>query len=215
MAPENDRRAALKARHRQAIIDATRDLVEERGGPDFGVDEIAARADVARRTVFNHFPTLDDVFIAVCQEVMMGLSDSFIADLAGVPAGSGGRDAMFEDVAAAARNVDIPAVAAAVTRVLGPTGTARSRRAMLPQIAVARITEDVVGHLRRRHPDVDDLESELIIEFLTTGLLVIGRRWNRATGGRAGEAERALWARLVEELIDTMRRGYPLPTETT
>lgn len=209
MAPENDRRAALKARHRQAIIDAARDLVEERGGPEFGVDEIAARADVARRTVFNHFPTLDDVFIAVCQEVMMGVSESFVAEIAGTPVGSGGREAMFEEVAAAARKIDIPSVVTAVTRVLGPPGTARSRRAVLPQVAVARITENVVGHLRRRHPDVDDLESELIIEFLTTGLLVIGRRWNQATGGRAGEAERALWARLVEELIDTMRRGYP------
>ena len=211
MAPENDRRAALKARHRQAIIEAARDLVEERGGPEFGVDALAARADVARRTVFNHFPTLDDVFIAVCQEVMLGVSESFIAEIAGAPVGTGGREAMFEEVAAAARTIDIPSIVTAVTRVLGPPGTARSRRAVLPQVAVARIIEDVVDHLRRRYPDVDDLESELIIEFLTTGLLVIGRRWNKETGGRAGEAERALWDELVEELIDTMRRGYPKP----
>lgn len=209
MALENDRRAALKASNRQAIIDAARELVEEHGGPDFGVDEIAARADVARRTVFNHFPTLDDVFIAVCQEVMLSVSESFISDIAAAPVGAGGRDAMFDEVAAAARKVDIPSVVTAVTQVLGPPGTARSRSAMLPRVAVARINADIVDYLRRRFPDVDDLELELIIEFLTGGLLLIGRRWNEATGGRAGEAERALWARLVEELIDTMRRGYP------
>lgn len=209
MALENDRRAALKASNRQAIINAARELVEERGGPDFGVDEIAARADVARRTVFNHFPTLDDVFIAVCQEVMLSLSESFISDIAGQPVSAGGRGAMFDEVAAAARKVDIPSVVTAVTQVLGPPGTARSRSAMLPRVAVARINADIVDYLGRRFPDVDDLELELIIEFLTSGLLLIGRRWNEATGGRAGEAERALWAQLVEELIDTMRRGYP------
>ncbi len=209
MALENDRRAALKASNRQAIIDAARELVEERGGPDFGVDEIAARADVARRTVFNHFPTLDDVFIAVCQEVMLSVSDSFISDIASAPVGDGSRDAMFDDVAAAARKVDIPSVVTAVTQILGPPGTTRSRSAMLPRVAVARINAEIVDYLRRRFSDVDDLELELIIEFLTGGLLLIGRRWNEATGGRAGEAERALWAQLVEELIDTMRRGYP------
>jgi len=50
-----DRRAALKAKHRAAILQAARDLVDERGGRGFSVDELAARADVARRTVFNHF----------------------------------------------------------------------------------------------------------------------------------------------------------------
>lgn len=63
-----DRRAALKAKHRAAILQAARDLVDERGGREFSVDDLAARADIARRTVFNHFASLDEVLLAVCEQ---------------------------------------------------------------------------------------------------------------------------------------------------
>ncbi|MGW6228038.1 helix-turn-helix domain-containing protein, partial [Cellulosimicrobium cellulans] len=67
--PATDRRAALRARHRRAIVDAAASLMEENGGARFTVDELAARADVARRTIFNHFASLDDVVVEVCEDV--------------------------------------------------------------------------------------------------------------------------------------------------
>jgi len=72
-----DRRSALKARHRQAIVDAARRLIDAHQGPRFSVDELAAEADVSRRTVFNHFDSLDDVILAACTEILDAVVASF------------------------------------------------------------------------------------------------------------------------------------------
>ena len=59
--PATDRRAALKERSRQAIVQAAAELMDETGGTAFTVDELAERADVSRRTVFNHFASLEEI----------------------------------------------------------------------------------------------------------------------------------------------------------
>ena len=65
-----NRFAALKARHRRAILDAAKELISEGGAARFSVDQLAERADVSRRTVFNHFASIDDVVTTVCTEVL-------------------------------------------------------------------------------------------------------------------------------------------------
>jgi AcrR family transcriptional regulator len=52
-------RAAQRRRTRQAIISATQRLLSDGRSPS--VDEIAAEADVSRRTIYMYFPTLDQL----------------------------------------------------------------------------------------------------------------------------------------------------------
>ena len=80
--PATDRREALKARHRRAIVDAAAELMSEIGGTDFTVDRLAARADVSRRTVFNHFKTMDDITLEVFREMLAVVLDGVDANLA-------------------------------------------------------------------------------------------------------------------------------------
>jgi AcrR family transcriptional regulator len=58
-APDNGGRVAQRRRTRRAIVDATMELLRAGGEPT--VNEIAAAADVSRRTVYLHFPTLDQL----------------------------------------------------------------------------------------------------------------------------------------------------------
>jgi AcrR family transcriptional regulator len=51
-----------KAQTRQAIADAARRLFLERGFERVTVAEVAREADVAEKTVFNYFPTKEDLF---------------------------------------------------------------------------------------------------------------------------------------------------------
>lgn len=44
-------------RNRDAILEATAQLMAETGGKDFSVQQVADRAGVTHRTVYNHFPT--------------------------------------------------------------------------------------------------------------------------------------------------------------
>ena len=59
--PDTTGRPAQRRRTRRAIIAATTRLLSEGKTPT--IDEIAAAADVARRTVYIHFPTLDQLVL--------------------------------------------------------------------------------------------------------------------------------------------------------
>jgi len=52
-------RAAQRRRTREAIISATKRLLTDGRNPS--IDEIAAEADVSRRTIYMYFPTLDQL----------------------------------------------------------------------------------------------------------------------------------------------------------
>lgn len=58
------RRELNKARTRQAMIDAARELARERGLEDVTAEDIADRAGVSRRTFFNYFAGIEAVVAA-------------------------------------------------------------------------------------------------------------------------------------------------------
>ena len=68
--PDKAGRPAQRRRTRGAIIAATMRLLSEGRNPT--IDEIAAAADVARRTVYTHFPTLDQLILDASMGAMAG-----------------------------------------------------------------------------------------------------------------------------------------------
>ena len=68
--PSRAGRPAQRRRTRNAIIDATMRLLGEGRTPT--VDQIATAADVARRTVYMHFPTLDQLILDASMGALAG-----------------------------------------------------------------------------------------------------------------------------------------------
>jgi AcrR family transcriptional regulator len=66
-------RARKKRAAREAIAAAARRLFAERGFDTVTVAEIAAAADVSEKTVFNHFPTKEDLAFAGREEGLIQL----------------------------------------------------------------------------------------------------------------------------------------------
>jgi AcrR family transcriptional regulator len=63
-------RPAQRRRTRAAIIDATIRLL--RDGPPPTIDDIAAAAEVSRRTIYMHFPTLDQLILDASMGALAG-----------------------------------------------------------------------------------------------------------------------------------------------
>ncbi|WP_185022798.1 TetR/AcrR family transcriptional regulator [Curtobacterium sp. PhB115] len=207
-----DRRAALKAKHRAAILQAARDLVDERGGRGFSVDDLAARADIARRTVFNHFASLDEVLLAVCEQELSVIIDRFLVDMARTPVGDGSRASMFDELESAARGADLATAISSMYRILGDPGKDDPKAAVLTQTAFSRVTERLRDEIARRYPAADALDAALLVESLMSGIVVIAQHWLSTSGPSVDERSLADWDALLARLVHSVRSGY-MPTD--
>lgn len=208
-----DRRAALKERHHRAIIEAAAALMSRESGVDFTVDELAERADVSRRTVFNHFASVDDIVTAVCSDVLGGIMETFVARATAAPdpaaqAAPGSTSAMFDEVVHALRTTDLVAPMAYLTRALGPHDEKSQWRAALMLRSFHEVSDRFSAAMVARHPQADQLAVELLVDSLMSGLMVLHRHWYARTGGADDASSRLVWAGLVDQLVDTVRAGY-------
>jgi AcrR family transcriptional regulator len=200
-----DRRAELKARHREAILDAADALILERGKPRFSVDELATRADVARRTVFNHFSSLDDVIMTTCTRVLSRAVDEFRAAAAEVPAARGSRVALFDEVVSVVRSMDLPTLVAYLWGVLGDDDDGRSQTAL--EGVFMRTTQQLSLELAERS-ELDEFDVAVLVGSLMNGVAIVARHWMLRTGATLDPASRLLWDELLDRLISDVRHGY-------
>lgn len=211
-----DREAASKARKRRRIVDAARELLAERDGTDFSVEEVAERAGLSRRTIFNYFGSIDDLLVEVGTEVLGGLIDDFrVAEGAPGGAAPGGdvRAALFAELADALRNVaQVPAMVR-LTQVLGGVRSTHPRVAASVQLAIVRLVGRLAREVGARHPEADPLDVELLAASLVSGLVVLHSHWSADQGVVDTPHSRAAWSELLDRLVTTVGNGY-LPSRT-
>ncbi|MEV2274218.1 TetR/AcrR family transcriptional regulator [Nocardiopsis sp. NPDC049922] len=202
-----DRREALKARHRRAIINAAAELIDERRGPTFTVDELAERADVARRTVFNHFASLDDVVMEVCGEAVSDLVDTFRRSLeARAESGAGSMADQFTD---ALHETDLLSTITYLTGILGVRKRATSARELvLVDRVMNEFSVSLAETLESHHTDVDPFDVHVLVASSIAGLMAVLHHWDRATGGVDTPESRRVWNDLQERLFTTLRDGF-------
>lgn len=203
-----DLRGALKARHRAAILAAANDLVAEGGGPDFTVDELAARAGVARRTVFNHFASLDEVLLTLCDASLAVLIDDFVAAVSASPTGDGTLASMFDELVATLRETELLEAVLRINVILGGESIVDHRRRALSDTAFARASDRLLRAVTERYPEADPLDSRLLLSSLMSGVVVIVEQWTARGSLRLDAASRAEWQQLLTRLITTVRNGY-------
>jgi AcrR family transcriptional regulator len=202
-----DRRAELKARHREAILDAADSLIRERGKPQFSVDELAERADVSRRTVFNHFGSLDDVIMTTCTRLLSAVVDEFRAATKATPAGDGTLVALFAEITSAVRAIDLPTVVAYLWGVLAADGESGRSPHALGDV-FTRATEQLSCEIADRNHAIDDFEVAILVSSVMNGVAVVSGHWIARTGGTLDESSRLVWDDLLERAIGSIRAGY-------
>ncbi|MEU6250393.1 TetR/AcrR family transcriptional regulator [Glycomyces sp. NPDC047010] len=201
-APPVDRRAALKAKSRKAILDAAADLMRERHGTGFSVDELAAAADVSRRTVFNHFKSLDDVATEVAGLMLVEVVDRMSAHAASADREP---DTVLADLVATASGEHLVPVVVELFGILGGGPQPGDREALLMQRAFNLFTERMTAAMTRRHPGTDPLAVLLLVAAFCGGLLGFVHRWIEETGAADTPASRRAWDRLVGRVTEVLR----------
>ncbi len=210
--PGPDREAASKARKRRRIVDAARELLAERAGTDFSVEEVAERAGLSRRTIFNYFPSVDDLLVEVGTEMLGGLVATLrVADGAPVadPATEDVRAALFAELAEALHTVDLVPAMVQLTQVLGGVRTHPSQgRGLGPADLRAPRRPDGHGDPRaapgggpagRRAP-------RRLAGQRAGGALPALERRRRASWTR--RRSRATWSELLDRLVTNVGNGY-------
>ncbi|PWJ53011.1 transcriptional regulator, TetR family [Quadrisphaera granulorum] len=182
---------------------AARALVDERGPSGFTTDDLAARADVSRRTVFNHFSHLEDVVVAAVEAQLASAITAVQADLAASQARSGPLD----DLEAILSTPELATTLSWLGRALSGPGCEPAAERVREQ-AMRQFGAGTALRLRERYPDVAPLELELLTTVVANGMAVVATAWLDETEGALDDASRRRWSELLAVLFSAVRDGF-------
>ncbi len=204
-----------RQQRRAAILDAARTLGAEHGTDGFTIDRVATRAGVSRRTVFNHFTGLDQLMVAVCEQILTEVTADLLLAVdrgtSDLPAGDARGRAALDAVCEAARGVDLPRAIVAITRVVGGADVVAERADGISRTAFDLVAGRLRERVLDRAPGLDPLDLELTLVLLSSGIAAIGRHWTHAHPDLAvviPPEARADWDRLLDRLLLRLRVGH-------
>lgn len=176
-------------------------------GTHFTVDQLAERADVSRRTVFNHFGSLDDIVLEVFGEILetvLGdIESGFDTEVSTRPG------AIFDELAEALRSTDLVTPITRLKRMLARgEGEPSPSQAALFESAITDVIARLAAIVMHRRPEADPLMVDLMCGGLVSGGVVVVHHWEQATGGVDTEDSRRTWGELVDRMISVNRDGY-------
>ena len=193
-------REQRRERTREAIVDAAAELFVERGFDSVSVSEIAQRAGVVEKTVFNHFPVKEGLVFEADPPMRAALLDAVRRRPAGesVAAAAGGF------VVAAISQLGSPAAAegvAEMARVIRGSRTLQAREREILGALTDTLAEQIVLETRAEPGELEPWLAANAVLGLYSALLELAR--DRVLAGASGPE-------LVEELRARGRRGLAL-----
>lgn len=182
-------------------MDACAKLLAERRGTDFSVDELALRADVSRRTVFNHFASLDDVVTEVGTDVV---ASALVLPGGRAPEGC----SPLDDLVGLVSSPRFVEAVSYLTLVLGRVDRrSSSQQAIMAFRSVTMASDQVMASLATRHPESNPEDIQLLVGIFAGGISVLYERWCAHTGAVDTPASRTAWIELLQQLVTTLRTG--------
>ncbi|MCF6378301.1 TetR/AcrR family transcriptional regulator [Nocardioides KLBMP 9356] len=212
--PAADGRGALRLQRRDAIVAAARTLAGTGGAAGFTVDQVAQLAGVSRRTVFNHFATVDHLLVAVCEQILAEATADILAhvdrDTSALPEGAAGGCAALDAMGEAARQVDLASAIVTIHRMLGCPEPGDDRAQAISRTAFDHVGGLLRERLRERAPGLDAVDLELGLSLMFAGITTIAELWLAAHPELEHEltpSARVDWDRLLDRLVHRLRTG--------
>ena len=151
-----DQHVPLREQRHRALVDAARALATETGADGFTVDRVATLAGVSRRTVFNHFAAVDELLVAVCEQILAEVTTDLLEGSTAAPptrphAHAGGPAAPRRGVRGHPRRRPAAAIAA-IVRVLDVSAHEGERGEAISQAALDHVGDRLAARARASTP---------------------------------------------------------------
>ncbi|MCZ2816391.1 TetR/AcrR family transcriptional regulator [Modestobacter sp. VKM Ac-2984] len=195
-----DLREQRRLRTREAIIDAAAELFAARGFDHVSVLEIAQRAGVVEKTVFNHFPVKEGLVFEADPPMRAALLDAVRRR----PAGESAAAAAGSFVVAAVSQLGSPAAAegvAEMARIIRASRTLQAREREILGALTDTLAEQITLETRASAGELEPWLAANAVMGLYSALLELAR--DRVLAGASGPE-------LVADLRARGRRGLAL-----
>ncbi len=209
--PPHDRREAVKYHNRRAIIDAAAALAEERGLGGFTVTDLADRAGVSRRTIFNHFAAADDAVHARFSELLGVFVDNFARVVeATPPPAEPSIGAVLEQLADVIERTELVPAMCHIARLMGASENSPTTAVWSHEV-IETLTARLAAEITDRVPEAPTFTVDLLATLLLHALAVAFQRWAEETGAVDTPASRSTWLRVLREAVERLRHGFADP----
>jgi AcrR family transcriptional regulator len=205
MASELGLRERKKEQTRQHLAETARRLFLERGFDAVTIAEVASEADVSVGTVFNYFPTKEDLFYSGMEVFEEELIDAVRERPAGESALAAFRRVVLDGIPRLARDETAEVIAAAA-RVVGSSRSLQARERELVAHYTEQLAALIASETRRPADDVEAASvaaalmgaQRALVAYVHASVLA-GVRGQRLASGARSQAKRA-FARLEQGL---------------
>jgi TetR/AcrR family fatty acid metabolism transcriptional regulator len=187
---------------RDQIMDTARRLFGERGTTDVSMDEIAAKAGVARSTVYVYFASRDDLIGACVESMYDGIKETIAEIVADDASPSDRLRALILGVLERVdESPEFFRLAMATQATSGAAGSVQVGGAlMMIGLDMIRLLEELTVAGKAAGDFRADLDTERAV-------VLIGQQIFGALSVRAGEPEPFPAAQAADEICDFVRRG--------
>jgi len=207
---QTDRHQALRLENNRAIKLAALALSEDRGLGNFTVEELAAKAEVSRRTFFNHFGSIHEATRAALRDILFDASEDVLAAMSNQTAAAQPQSLsqLFELAALAIQSVDVTGTIRRSCSVLGSNPRENPMHSAWFREVFDAITEDFDLLLAASAPQLPALSRNLLVRLLLTSVEVCAEEWS-ATGLGLNQTDGlALWRQIHGSAIQQLRDGF-------
>jgi TetR/AcrR family transcriptional regulator of autoinduction and epiphytic fitness len=215
--PPTDKREATKWPNRRAIVGAAAQLTAEHGIDGFSVESLAERAGVSRRTIFNHFSSVDEAIFASFASKVDQLYEEVEKALGGEPFATLSEACLA--FTAALRSVDILTPVHPSIVLLSAMDQERQRpnaeRLRSEEIWMIGLMEgmvrDCVDSLHERMGEAELWEIRLLVEMAIAAMSSSVKQWAETTDQTLSERNRRTWTTLLDRSLTRLETGFARP----
>ena len=172
----NEKRKTLPApSSKEAILAALETIIEGGNLGALTATGLAREAGVSRRTIFNHFESLDEAVVEYCAQKILTLGNIILDH--GEPSPTANAGDLFQNTATALLEADLADLIANFDQVIKGFSQRQTKTRQLSEQVFGQLSIDFRKRLTSKYPNVSVFDMRLTVGALFFAVSVCTRQW--------------------------------------